>query len=83
MITGSRLLRSKNAINMLNRRKCFWLVNNLAMPAPNKVQVHVDEKATIAKTINNAVTSASTLSAVEVYAVTELMITVIPFGLMS
>ena len=66
MITGSRLPRSKKAIKMLKRRKCFWLTNNLAMPVPNNVQVHVDVKATIEKTINNTVTSAPTLSAVEV-----------------
>ena len=53
------------------------------MPMPNIVQVQVEKMATVKKTSNKIVISVLMFSAFEVYAVTELIITVTPLGLIN
>ncbi len=53
------------------------------MAAPKTAQVQVAQIVAVANTNSKIVTSATTFSAVDVYAVTELMITVMALGLIS
>ena len=53
------------------------------MAVPKTAQVQVAQMVTVAKTTSNVVTSAPTFLAVDVKAVTELMITVMALGLTS
>ena len=80
---GNKLATRSNAMVMLNWRSRAWLVRRCAMAVPKTAQVQVAQMVTVAKTTSKIVTSAPTFSAVDVKAVTELIITVIDLGLIS